>query len=91
MKQLGFPIVFDCTHSVQTPGGGTCSGGHREFAPLLAKAAVAAGADAVFMEVHPDPDNALCDGPNSIRLEEVPALLKKLLRIWSVTKDICND
>jgi 2-dehydro-3-deoxyphosphooctonate aldolase (KDO 8-P synthase) len=92
MRQFGFPIVFDCTHSVQNPGGGVCSGGQREFAPLLAKAAVAAGADAVFMEVHPDPDNALCDGPNSIRLEEVPALLKKLLRIWSVTKEICyND
>jgi len=75
MRNLGCPVVLDVTHSVQLPGGqGTCSGGQREFVPLLARAAVAAGVDGLFMEVHPDPDKALCDGPNSWPLKDVPAL-----------------
>ena len=76
MKGFGFPVVFDATHSVQLPGGdGTRSGGEREFVSHLSRAAVAAGADGVFMEIHPDPDSALCDGPNSLPLHEVESLL----------------
>jgi len=76
MKRMGFPVVFDATHSVQLPGGrGTSSGGQREFVAPLAKAAISAGADGVFLEVHPDPDSALCDGPNSLPLSELPLLL----------------
>jgi len=79
MRGLGVPVVFDATHSVQLPGGaGTCSGGQREFVPLLARAAVAAGVDALFMEVHPRPDKALCDGPNSWPLGELEPLVKHL-------------
>ncbi|MDO9631611.1 MAG: 3-deoxy-8-phosphooctulonate synthase [Humidesulfovibrio sp.] len=86
MRGLGAPVVFDATHSVQLPGGqGGMSGGQREFVPALASAAVAAGASGVFLEVHPDPDNALCDGPNSIPLSKVEGLLKRLLALWSVT------
>jgi 2-dehydro-3-deoxyphosphooctonate aldolase (KDO 8-P synthase) len=82
MKAFGFPIVFDATHSVQLPGGaGDRSGGQREFAPVLAKAAVAAGADGLFIETHPEPDKALSDGPNMIPLPEMPPLLKTLLNI----------
>ena len=82
MRSLGVPVVFDATHSVQLPGGaGGSSGGEREFAPLLARAAVAAGIDAIFMEVHPDPANAPCDGPNMIPLREVRALIEQLLAI----------
>jgi 2-dehydro-3-deoxyphosphooctonate aldolase (KDO 8-P synthase) len=82
MRRLGFPVIFDATHSVQLPGGGgDKSAGQREFAPILAQAAVAAGADGVFIETHPDPDRALSDGPNSIRLPEMRVLLGKLLRI----------
>ncbi|CAB5110751.1 2-Keto-3-deoxy-D-manno-octulosonate-8-phosphate synthase (EC [Olavius algarvensis associated proteobacterium Delta 3] len=82
MQQTGYPVVFDATHSVQTPGGsGTSSGGQREFAPVLARAAVASGADAVFMEVHFDPDNALCDGPNSLHLHSLGSLLEELMAI----------
>jgi len=85
MQQTGFPVIFDATHSIQLPGGaGSSSGGQREFAPPLARAAVAAGADGVFMEVHPDPDRALCDGPNSLQLESVEALLKELMAIKNV-------
>ncbi len=76
------PVIFDATHSVQLPGGaGKSSAGQRDFAPVLAKAAVAAGADAVFLEVHTDPDKALCDGPNSLRIETLPVLLKQLKEI----------
>ena len=76
------PVVFDGTHSVQLPGGsGACSGGQREFAPLLCRAAVAAGIDGLFLEVHPNPDRALCDGPNSLPLAEVEGLLAGLLKI----------
>ncbi|BBO66541.1 2-dehydro-3-deoxyphosphooctonate aldolase [Desulfosarcina alkanivorans] len=82
MQQTGCPVVFDATHSVQLPGGaGTRSGGQREFAPVLARAAIAAGADGVFLEVHEDPDNALCDGPNSLRLDQLPDLLAQLKAI----------
>lgn len=82
MQSIGYPVVFDATHSVQLPGAaGDHSGGQRQFAPLLARAAVAAGADAVFMEVHPDPDRALCDGANSLPLEAVEPLLKRLKAI----------
>jgi 2-dehydro-3-deoxyphosphooctonate aldolase (KDO 8-P synthase) len=85
MKIFGFPVVFDATHSVQLPGGdGTSSGGERKYAAYLARAAVAAGANGVFMEVHPDPDSALCDGPNSLPLEEVKPLLILLKDIHSL-------
>ncbi|MBW1681135.1 MAG: 3-deoxy-8-phosphooctulonate synthase [Deltaproteobacteria bacterium] len=87
MKTYGFPVVFDATHSVQLPGGaGTASGGQREFAPALARAAVAAGADGVFMEVHPDPERALCDGPNSLPLEEIRPLAAMLLQIHRLVR-----
>jgi 2-dehydro-3-deoxyphosphooctonate aldolase (KDO 8-P synthase) len=79
MQRTGCPLIFDATHSVQLPGGsGSSSGGQREFAPLLARAAVAAGADGVFLEVHPDPDNARCDGPNSLLPDQLPELLTQL-------------
>lgn len=82
MQQTGCPVIFDATHSVQLPGGaGTCSGGQREFAPVLARAAVAAGADGIFLEVHEDPDKALCDGPNSLPLDQLPGLLTQLAAI----------
>lgn len=82
MKQFGFPVVFDATHSVQQPGGGgDRTVGQREFAPLLARCAVTAGADAVFVETHPDPDNAMSDGPNMVPLREMRALVRSLLKI----------
>ena len=82
MREIGFPVVFDATHSVQLPGGGDgCSSGQREFVPTLARAAMAAGVDGIFMEVHPNPDKALCDGPNSLSLEAAADLLKVLSRI----------
>lgn len=82
MRELGFPVVMDTTHAVQLPGGqGTCSGGDRRFVPLLARAAVAVGVDAIFMEVHPDPDKARCDGPNSLPLSQVPQLWGELLAL----------
>jgi 2-dehydro-3-deoxyphosphooctonate aldolase (KDO 8-P synthase) len=82
MRALGFPVVMDITHSVQLPGGqGSCSGGDRRFIPALGRAAVAVGVDAVFMEVHPDPDRALCDGPNSLPLAQVPRLWQELLEL----------
>ncbi len=82
MQETGCPVVFDATHSVQLPGGaGASSAGQRKFAPLLARAAIAAGADAIFLEVHPEPDKALSDGPNAMRLDAVEALLKQLKNI----------
>jgi len=79
LQSFGHPVVFDVTHSLQLPGGqGNCSGGQREFAEPLARAAVAAGVDGLFMEVHPEPDKALCDGPNMIPLDELPQILKVL-------------
>ncbi len=82
MRGIGSPVVFDATHSVQLPGGGDgCSSGQREFVPTLARAAMAAGVDGIFMEVHPNPDRALCDGPNSLSFEAAADLLKVLSRI----------
>jgi 2-dehydro-3-deoxyphosphooctonate aldolase (KDO 8-P synthase) len=82
MQATGYPVIFDATHSVQLPGGaGTHSGGQRQYAPVLARAAVAAGADAIFMEVHPDPDHALCDGPNSLPTDTLEPLLVQLKAI----------
>ena len=85
MREFGCPVVFDVTHSVQQPGGlGSSSGGQREFAAALARAAVAVGVDGLFMEVHPDPDKALSDGPNMIPLHRVEKLLLQLLEIRQV-------
>ncbi len=85
MRSLGAPVIFDVTHSVQLPGGGEgASGGDRRFAFPLARAAVACGVDGLFMEVHPDPDRALCDGPNSLPLSEVPAILRVLKDLYGV-------
>ena len=82
MQDSGWPVIFDVTHSIQLPGGaGKSSGGQREFASTLAGAAVAAGANGVFMEVHPDPDNALSDGPNSLKLDDLYELLSRLKAI----------
>ena len=89
MRSFGVPVVFDATHSVQLPGGaGGASGGQREFVEPLAKAAVAAGADGIFMEVHPNPECALCDGPNSVPLNTLEDLLKRLLDIASVVRGL---
>lgn len=85
-QSLGLPLIFDVTHSVQIPGGqGTKSGGKREFAPVLMRAAVAAGCNGLFFETHPDPDNALSDGPNMVPLEWVPQLLETALKLRAVT------
>ena len=82
LRGLGFPVIFDATHSVQQPGGGgDKSSGQREFAPVLARCAIAAGADGVFIETHPNPDQALSDGPNMVPLADMPALLKTLLHV----------
>jgi 2-dehydro-3-deoxyphosphooctonate aldolase (KDO 8-P synthase) len=82
MQKFGVPVIFDATHSVQLPGAnGSSSGGQREFAPILARAAVAAGVNGVFIETHPDPDRALSDGPNMIPLSEMKPLLEQLVRI----------
>jgi 2-dehydro-3-deoxyphosphooctonate aldolase (KDO 8-P synthase) len=82
MQEIGCPVIFDATHSVQKPGGaGDKSGGDRRMIPYLARAAVAAGCDGVFMETHPDPDRALSDGPNMVALGELPALVETLLRV----------
>jgi 2-dehydro-3-deoxyphosphooctonate aldolase (KDO 8-P synthase) len=87
MKSFGFPVVFDATHSVQLPGGaGDKSSGQREFAPVLARCALAAGADGIFLETHPQPDKALSDGPNMIPLAEMPVLLKNLLKIFNAVR-----
>jgi 2-dehydro-3-deoxyphosphooctonate aldolase (KDO 8-P synthase) len=87
MRRFGFPVIFDATHSVQLPGGGgDKSSGQREFAPVLARSALAAGADGIFLETHPSPDRALSDGPNMIPLADVPALLKSLLEVWSAVR-----
>ncbi len=82
LKQLGFPVIFDATHSVQLPGGGgDKSSGQREFAPVLARCAIAAGADGLFIETHPSPDQALSDGPNMIPLGQMPKLIESLLKV----------
>ncbi|GER93232.1 3-deoxy-8-phosphooctulonate synthase [hot springs metagenome] len=88
MRSFGYPVIFDVTHSLQLPGGqGTCSGGQREFAEPLARASVACGVDGLFMEVHPDPDNALCDGPNMIRLDEVEGMLTQVKGIYQLLQN----
>jgi len=87
MRETGAPVVFDATHSVQLPGGqGTSSGGQREMVPVLARAAVAVGVAGLFMETHPDPKNALSDGPNAVPLKHMKALLETLLALDTVTK-----
>jgi len=87
MRELGYPVVFDATHSLQLPGGlGKASGGQREFIAALARAAVAVEIDALFMEVHEDPDHALSDGPNSLPLKEVEALLRIVKEIDALVK-----
>ncbi|MDO9242352.1 MAG: 3-deoxy-8-phosphooctulonate synthase [Rhodocyclaceae bacterium] len=87
MRETGCPVVFDATHSVQLPGGqGTCSGGQREFVPVLARAAVAVGVAGLFMETHPDPAKALSDGPNAWPLQQMERLLETLLEIDAVIK-----
>ncbi len=91
MRSFGYPVVFDATHSAQLPGagsGGERSGGQREFVAPLACAAVAVGIDGLFMEVHEDPDQALSDGPNSYRLDDLPALLDKLKQIHQLSRAV---
>ena len=91
MAKNGYPVVFDATHSVQQPGGlGEKSGGQREFVEYLARAAVAVGVAAVFMETHPDPDNAPSDGPNMVPLSKMPNLLKQLVEIDKLIKNVKN-
>ena len=86
MQEMGCPVIFDATHSVQQPGGrGTSTGGQREFVAPLARAAVAVGVDGLFMEVHPDPGNALSDGPNMVPLHRLEPLLAQLLAIREAT------
>lgn len=88
MRETGCPVVFDATHSVQLPGGqGLSSGGQRQFVPHLSRAAAACGCQGIFLEVHPDPDKALCDGPNSWPLHKVRPLLEELLSIWRVPRE----
>lgn len=87
LRRTGCPVIFDATHSVQLPGGaGDKSAGQREFAPVLARAALAAGADGLFIETHPQPDRALSDGPNMIPLAEMPRRLGEFLRIFKATR-----
>lgn len=87
MKNLGYPVIFDATHSVQEPGGlGAASGGKREFVPVLSKASIAVGIAGLFIETHDDPDNAPSDGPNMINIYDLKSLLKKLISLDKVTK-----
>ena len=87
MREFGAPVIMDATHAVQLPGAlGESSGGDRRHVPALARAAVAAGADGVFMECHPSPDKALCDGPNSLHLRDLPGLLKTLASLWELCR-----
>ncbi len=87
LKKTGCPVIFDATHSVQLPGGGgDRSAGQREFAPVLARAALAAGANGVFIETHPRPDSALSDGPNMIPLKEMPGVLRGLLKVFNAVR-----
>lgn len=89
LKKLGYPVVFDATHSVQKPGGGgTVTGGNREYVEPLAKAAIAVGADALFFEVHPDPDKALSDGPNMVELDKFEDILKRIIKVYDVVEQI---
>lgn len=89
MREMDVPVVFDATHSVQIPGGnGTTTGGKREFVPYLSRAAAAVGIDSIFMEVHPDPDNALSDGPNMVKLENLEEVLKPIIDIDRLVKQL---
>lgn len=91
-KDTGCPIIFDATHSVQQPGGlGGCSGGQREFAPVLARAAVAVGVAAVFIETHENPDKALSDGPNTIALKDMKRVISELMAYDKITKTLIHD
>jgi 2-dehydro-3-deoxyphosphooctonate aldolase (KDO 8-P synthase) len=92
IHELGYPVIFDATHSVQLPGSaGTSTAGERQFVGTLAKAAVAAGCDSLFFEVHPDPDNAPCDGPNMIKLDDAYELFKVCRDIFEVVKNYTNN
>ena len=87
MNALGHPTIMDATHAVQMPGGGNgTTSGKREYAPVLARAALAAGASGLFIETHPDPDNAISDGPNQIHLSDIESVLEKCLRIWEAAR-----
>lgn len=87
MRDFGYPVIFDATHSVQLPGGaGTKSSGQREFVPFLSRAAVGAGVDGLFMEVHDNPEEALSDGPNMVRLDDLEAILRDLKAIDTIVK-----
>jgi 2-dehydro-3-deoxyphosphooctonate aldolase (KDO 8-P synthase) len=87
LRRNGYPVIFDATHSVQLPGaGGDRSGGQREFAPVLARCALVAGASGLFIETHPEPDSALSDGPNMIPLAEMPAILKQFAQLYRLAK-----
>ena len=87
MKEMGVPVIFDATHSVQKPGGnGISTGGNRQYVEYLAKAAIAVGVDGLFMETHPDPDNAKSDGPNMVPLGEMKDLLKKLQKVYNAVQ-----
>ena len=86
VRSFGIPVIFDATHSTQLPGGGTSSGGEREFIPLLARSAVAAGIDGLFMEVHPSPESAQCDSTNQYHLDRLENLLRLLIDIDEITK-----
>ena len=87
MAALGWPVIFDATHSVQKPGGnGTSTGGNREYVEYLAKAAVAVGVDGLFMETHPDPDHAKCDGPSALPLDKLEPFLKQMKAIDDLVK-----
>jgi 2-dehydro-3-deoxyphosphooctonate aldolase (KDO 8-P synthase) len=87
MRTFGYPVVFDATHSVQLPGGaGGASSGQREFVPALTRAAVGVGIDALFMEVHADPDQAPSDGPNMLKLKDLPALLRQVTAIDAIVR-----
>ena len=92
MREMGYPVIFDATHSVQLPGGmGTASGGQNYMVPHLSRAAVAVGVDGVFLEVHPEPEFAKCDGPNSVRLDSLYDLLATLMKIDGIVKRTKED
>jgi len=87
MSENGYPTIMDATHSVQLPGAaGGISGGQREFVPALARAALAAGANGVFLETHPNPEKAISDAASQVPLNELPALIESLLRVWQAVR-----
>lgn len=89
MKNLGVPVIFDATHSVQCPGGnGDSTGGNRQYVEPLARAAIAAGADGIFMEIHPDPDHALSDGPNMVALSDAERMISSLYKLWNFVGEL---